>query len=95
MLEPRWKGHYLVLLTTLSAVKVNGIAAWVQWQLVTILLSCTFVVAPTLGNNPHAPQKLTWEVLNEVGDIVWSTTPWTWWPDLAPDVCKLAAGSMA
>ena len=38
-------------------------------------------------------------MLNEEGNIVWSKTavhpPWTWWPDLAPDVCKLAAGSPA
>jgi hypothetical protein len=69
-----------------------------QWQLLTILLSCAFTVAPTLGNNPHAPQKLTWEVLNEEGGIVWSTTavhpPWTWWPDLTPDICKLVPGSL-
>ena len=49
--------------------------------------------------NPHTPIQQTWEVLNEEGNPVWSTTathpPWVWWPDLTPDICKLATGSLS
>jgi hypothetical protein len=45
---------------------------------------------------PHQPCNLTWQVLNRAGETVWRlskiTTLSTWWPDLFPDVCKLALG---
>ncbi|AAC31806.1 envelope glycoprotein [Mus dunni endogenous virus] len=73
------------------------------WKpLITLLSFACVAGAPSitldLGNhNPHAPVQQSWEVLNEKGDVVWVATavhpPWTWWPDLTPDICKLAAGS--
>ncbi|KAL6035632.1 hypothetical protein STEG23_036468 [Scotinomys teguina] len=29
-LEPRWKGPYLIILTTLTALKVDGISIWIH-----------------------------------------------------------------
>lgn len=73
-----------------------------RWKRLLILLSCVYATGAALeisNNNPHTPVQQTWEVQNGEGDIVWSTTavrpPWTWWPDLTPDLCKLAAGSPA
>ena len=70
------------------------------WKRLIILLSCACVARATQNRdiNPHTPIQQSWEVLNEEGDTVWSTTavqpPWTWWPDLTPDICKLVAGSL-
>lgn len=40
--------------------------------------------------------QLIWQVYSQTGEIVWTTTavhtPGTWWPDLTPDFCQLAAG---
>lgn len=42
---------------------------------------------------------LTWQVLSQAGDPIWSISkvapPWTWWPSLYPDICKLAFGAPA
>uniref|UniRef100_A0A8C9CUE3 Envelope protein n=1 Tax=Phocoena sinus TaxID=42100 RepID=A0A8C9CUE3_PHOSS len=52
----------------------------------------------TVSNfSPHLPQRLTWQVISQTGDVIWSVSniapPWTWWPNLFPDVCKLAIGA--
>lgn len=68
------------------------------WKGLMILLRYAYAIgAPqVMGNNPHAPQKLTWQVISEVGEIVWSISkiapPYTWWPTLTTDFCQLAAG---
>ena len=67
------------------------------WKRLIILSSCACVARTTPKDfNPHSPVQQVWEVLNEEGDAVWSTTAthplWTWWPDMAPDICKLVVG---
>ena len=68
------------------------------WKRLIILSSCACIARTTPNNdfNPHSPVQQVWEVLSEEGDVVWSTTathpPWTWWPDMTPDICKLVAG---
>lgn len=53
---------------------------------------------PLISNspNPHTPQRLTWQVFSQTGEVVWSTSKeaplWTWWPSLTPDICALIAG---
>nr|KAF6379085.1 hypothetical protein mMyoMyo1_009929 [Myotis myotis]KAF6379125.1 hypothetical protein mMyoMyo1_009956 [Myotis myotis] len=52
---------------------------------------------PLISSNPHAPKRLTWRVMSpHTGQTAWSTTsvapPGTWWPDLTPDLCAMAAG---
>lgn len=46
--------------------------------------------------SPHVPCDLTWQILNEAGEVVYSVskiaTPFTWWLDLFPDLCKLTMG---
>lgn len=49
--------------------------------------------------NPHGPATLTWQIINSVGLTVWNishtATPYTWWPNLYPDICKIALGAPA
>lgn len=60
-----------------------------------VLLAFTLMPLPTYSN-PQAPQKLTWQVSSQTGEIIWATSnlvpPGTWWPTLSPDFCQLAAG---
>jgi hypothetical protein len=57
-----------------SSPEMNGI-----WKPLIILLSCDSVTGGTrlmdkTNRNPHAPQKLTWQVLSQTGDVIWSTS---------------------
>lgn len=51
---------------------------------------------PLISGNPHAPQKLAWQVISQTGDIAWSTSsyqpPWTWCSTLYPNLCNLETG---
>lgn len=63
-----------------------------------ILLFCLFsFLSPVNGTSPHIPKQLTWQVLSQRGEVIWSSTaqhtPNTWWPTLYPDLCQLAMGS--
>ena len=72
-----------------------------SWKRLIILLSCVYggCLASPRNNNPHQPMTLTWQVLSQAGDPIWSISkvapPWTWWPSLYPDICKLAFGAPA
>lgn len=61
------------------------------------LLVFLYFANKTTSSSPHAPKSLTWEVLNSQGDVVWSVSGthalWTWYPELYPDLCKLATGA--
>lgn len=46
-----------------------------------VLLAFTLMPLPTYSN-PQAPQKLTWQVSSQTGEIIWATSklvpPGTW-----------------
>ncbi|XP_076562372.1 uncharacterized protein LOC143433807 [Arvicanthis niloticus] len=62
-----------------------------------MLLVFLYFANKMTSSSPHAPKSLTWEVLNSQGDVVWSVSGthalWTWYPELYPDLCKLATGA--
>lgn len=72
-----------------------------SWKKLWTLLSCVCVVhlnpVQVKDNNPHVPQRLTWQVLTGEGDVIWELSreapPGTWWPTLYPDLCKLTIGA--
>lgn len=61
-----------------------------------IFLCLLPLFSPIKGTSPHLPKQLTWQVLSQTGEVVWSITglhtPGAWWPTLTPDFCQLAAG---
>lgn len=63
--------------------------------LTMVLYLSSFSLGQTSAS-PHQPRNLTWMVINDEGDV-WSTskvtTPNQWWPDLFPDICRLAVGA--
>lgn len=65
-------------------------------NLIFILLFLMPLICKTKGNSPHTPKQLTWQVLSQTGDIIWSITgsypPNTWWPHLYPKICDLMTG---
>lgn len=61
----------------------------------TLTLALLALDVRVLGS-PHLPKQLTWQVISQMRDIIWSITgfhpPGTWWPTLTPDFCSLATG---
>uniref|UniRef100_A0A8C6CUE7 Envelope glycoprotein n=1 Tax=Moschus moschiferus TaxID=68415 RepID=A0A8C6CUE7_MOSMO len=64
---------------------------------IAVILIILGSLSPASPTNPHAPKQLTWQVLTSGGDVIWSTTKTapvgSWWPNLYPDLCKLALGA--
>lgn len=64
------------------------------------LLTLALMLLSMCGN-PHTPVSQTWEVISQIGDVVWSIASrtdaplLTWWPILYPDLCKLPIGTPA
>lgn len=66
-------------------------------NLMILLPFLMLLVCKTLGESPHAPKQLTWQVLSQAGEVIWSIIglhpPGTWWPTLLPNFCQLAVGT--
>lgn len=65
-------------------------------QGLALLITLTLLVLHArVTGSPPIPKELTWQVFSQTGDMVWSITgfypPGTWWPNLSPDFCQLAA----
>lgn len=60
------------------------------------LLLCFWFLFTLGQTSPHLPKRLTWQVVSQTGKVAWSISgshaPNTWWPNLSPDFCQLAAG---
>lgn len=65
-------------------------------KLYWILLKLLFQTVLTSGmSSPHQVWNYTWVIINEAGDTTFTTSrtgPNPTWPQLIPDLCKLAAG---
>jgi hypothetical protein len=68
-----------------------------NWKGLMILLSCAYIVSAILkkkSDNLHQPMILTWQVLSQSGEILFTTSklepPGAWWPTLYFASAKLS-----
>lgn len=67
------------------------------YPLLSLLLIALLIKSDTgVASSPHTVYKLTWEVLSQVGEVIYAVTEphalGTWWPTLWPEFCDLVAG---
>ena len=60
-----------------------------NWKGLMILLSCAYIIGAILqkkSDNSHQPMTLTWQVVSQLGEILFTTSklepPAAWWPTL-------------